>query len=217
MIAPEHDALAGDNVLSTVGALTRITPARLAAAAAEFRPMLADLPRPLVTVLLGGPNKAYRMSERLVERLGEDLAGLIERQNCGLAISASRRTGTAATAYLRQRLQGLPAIFWEGDGPNPYFGLLALADAILVTADSINMVSEASSTGKPVHVIALEGGSAKFRRFHERLAAAGATRPFTGTIEDWHYRPLAETARVGAELGRRLAAHRAVQDGHAAA
>jgi uncharacterized protein len=211
VIAPEHDGLAGHNVLSTLGALTRVTPARLAAGASAFQPMLTDLPRPLVAVLLGGPNKVYRMSEQLVERLGEDLAGLVRRQGCGLAISASRRTGAAAMARLRRHLRGLPAVFWEGEGPNPYFGFLALADAILVTADSINMLSEAASTGKPVHVIDLEGGSAKFRRFHERLSAAGATRPFTGMIGDWRYQPLDETARAAAELARRLEAHRAAR------
>ena len=217
VIAPKHDRLTGDNVLSTLGSLTRVTPARLAAGADEFRAMLEGLPRPLVAVLLGGPNKVYRMGERLVERLGNDLAGLVQRQGCGLAISASRRTGTAAMAHLRQRLRGLPVVFWEGDGPNPYFGFLALADAFLVTADSVNMVSEAASTGKPVHIISMEsnrtGGAAKFRRFHDQLANAGATRPFAGAIGDWRYQPLDETARVAAELARRLAAHRATQGG----
>ena len=74
----------------------------------------------------------------------------------------------------------MPAFIWDGSGDNPYFGMLGLADAIIVTADSVTMVSEAAATGKPVHVVALEGGSAKFARFHRAMAEAGITRPFRG-------------------------------------
>jgi mitochondrial fission protein ELM1 len=66
------------------------------------------------------------------------------------------------------------------------------------------MVSEAASTGKPVHVVHLKGGSAKFRRFHEGMEKAGITRPFTGELQDWSYEPLAETQRVAKEIRRRL-------------
>ena len=67
-------------------------------------------------------------------------------------------------------------------GENPYFGFLAHADAIVVTADSVSMTSEACSTGKPVYVAALSGGSAKFREFHRTLAQAGYTQPFEGRL-----------------------------------
>jgi len=182
--------------------------ARLAAAAAEFGPSLAHLPRPLIAVLLGGPNRVYRWTDAVLDRLADDLARLCREDGCGLAVSASRRTGAQAFARLRARLAGLPAVFWsEGDGPNPYFGWLALADAIVATADSVNMVSEACSTGKPVFVAPLAGGSEKFRRFHQRLGEAGMVRPFAGRLERWTYAPLDETRRVADEIARRLAAH----------
>lgn len=213
VVTPAHDRLAGANVVETLGSMHRISAARLAAEAETARPGLAHLPRPLVAVLLGGPNKVYRWTDAALRRLGDDLARLCEEQGCGLAISASRRTGADAFARLRARLQDHPAVFWqEGDGPNPYFGWLALADALVVTVDSVNMASEACSTGKPVFVAALDGGSAKFRRFHDRLAQAGMTRPFAGRFERWSYAPLDETARVAGELTRRLAAHRAALD-----
>ncbi|MBT5646243.1 MAG: hypothetical protein HOJ41_00140, partial [Rhodospirillaceae bacterium] len=97
-----------------------------------------------------------------------------------------------------------PCWFWDGSGDNPYFGLLGLADAIVVTADSVSMVSEACATGKPVHVIELDGGSAKFARFHEALRRAGITRPFNGTLESWTYDAPDDTARVAAEIVHRI-------------
>ena len=93
---------------------------------------------------------------------------------------------------------------WDGQGENPFFGILGLADSLIVTGDSVNMVSEAASTGKPVHVVDLKGGSGKFTRFHRSLRNAGITRPFAGTLERWDYEPLAETHRIAAEIRRRL-------------
>ena len=74
------------------------------------------------------------------------------------------------------------------------------------------MVSEAASTGKPLYIIDLDGGSAKFRAFHDGLRADGITRPFDGELEHWDYIPLDDTARVVAEVRRRLAG-RAVHQG----
>ena len=198
---PEHDALSGANVIATLGALHRVTPQRLAAAAPRFQPMLQPLPRPLVAVLLGGANKQYRLTEARARTLADGLA----RMPGGLAITPSRRTGDDAMRIIRAALGGKPAVIWDGAGENPYFGFLAHADAIVVTGDSVSMVSEACSTGKPVYVFDLEGGSRKFDRFHRALRDRGITRPFDGTLAEWRYPPLDDTARVADEVRRRVA------------
>ena len=99
-------------------------------------------------------------------------------------------------------------------GDNPYYAYLAVADAFLVTADSVSMISEAAMTGKPVHVIELDGGDAKFARFHRAMQESGITRPFTGRIESWRYQPLDDTARAGTALRAlvldRLKVHHAI-------
>ncbi len=202
--APEHDRLSGDNVLATVGALNRITPARLDAAAADFAASVAHLPEPRVAVLIGGSGRHHRLDAATAKDIGGRLAALARDTGAGLMVTASRRTGEANAAIIRACLDGLPAVMWDGSGDNPYFGYLALADAIVATDDSVAMVSEACSTGKPVHLISLPGGSAKFTRFHASLAAAGCTRPFRGILETWDYAPLQETARVAAEVRRHM-------------
>ena len=101
---------------------------------------------------------------------------------------------------LRARLGKFPGMIWDGNGDNPYFAYLALADALLVTADSVSMISEAAATGKPVHILDLDGGNAKFSRFHAAMRAAGITRPFSGPIESWTYPIQDDTARAGAAL-----------------
>lgn len=203
IVTPEHDRLRGDNVLTTRGSLGRVTAERLAAEAAAFAPRYAHLPARRVAVLIGGDNKVFRLDGRTMTRLTQQLAALA-REGWGLMVTPSRRTGPRNEEILRRGLEGLPAAIWDGQGANPYFGILGLADHVVVTGDSVNMVSEAASTGKPVHVVHLQGRSPKFTRFHEALVAAGITRPFTGALEVWSYPPLDETRRVAGEIRRRL-------------
>jgi len=209
LVVPSHDPVRGSNVLTTLGAVHRVTPARLAAEAQRFAAAFAALPRPRAAVLIGGNNRAYRFTPEHFSGFVDALAALA-RQGTGLMVTPSRRTGTDQAAMLRARLSGLPAVVWDGTGDNPYFAMLGLADAVIVTADSVSMVSEAAATGKPVHVMPLEGRSAKFDRFHCAMAEAGITRPFRGTIEHWSYVPPEDSARAGAAirdlLARRLAA-----------
>lgn len=201
---PAHDEVTGENVMVTRGALHRVTPQKLDSEAEKFASVLADLPRPLVAVLIGGSNGHYTMTETVTRKLAADLAGLCRRHGAGLAVTASRRTGEANAAILRDSLSTCPAHVWNGAGDNPYFGFLGIADAIVVTADSVSMVSEACATGKPVYVVELDGGSAKFARFHKGLRDAGITRAFDGNLESWTYEKPDDTAKVAAEVLRRL-------------
>jgi hypothetical protein len=207
LVVPQHDPAQGANVVTTLGAVHRVTTARLAAEASRLAPLFAHLPRPLVAVLIGGDNKVYRLTRKRQEVLADQLAALAG-SGVGLAITPSRRTGSGMAALLTEQLGGR-AFIWDGGGDNPYFAMLGLADAIVVTADSVNMVSEAAATGKPVHVVALEGGSAKFARFHRALEDAGITRPFRGAIESWTYTPPEDAARAAAIIRERLAQRRA--------
>lgn len=203
--APGHDRVRGPNVVATRGALNAVTAAKLALAAERFRLQLAGLPRPVVAVLVGGPNGRWRLAPGDMAAIADRLAALARRHGAGLWVTPSRRTGAANERVLRERLDGVPALIWDGTGDNPYLGMLALADFILVTADSVSMVSEATATGKPVYVIELAGASRRQRRFHEELRRLGATRPFTGALERWSYEPIRDAERVAAEVKRLLA------------
>jgi uncharacterized protein len=208
MVVPEHDRLRGPRVLLTRGAVHRVTAARLAAERRRF-PALEGLPRPVVGVLIGGANRAYRFGLAQLAEIAERIAAAVRRAGGSVLVTPSRRTGPAGIAVLKERLGGLPGAVWDGTGDNPYFAYLALADALLVTADSVSMVSEAAATGKPVHIVALAGGDAKFARFHAAMRKAGITRPFAGEIERWSYPPPDDCARAGAAVRALVGAHRA--------
>lgn len=204
--APAHDRLSGPNVRVTLGALHRVTRSGIDEAAARFAGRFEALPRPLVAVLVGGANRTYRFGREQAEDLGTKLADMARESGCGLLVTTSRRTGTANEMLLRDRLADLPVSFWDGSGENPYFAYLGLADAIVVTGDSVNMVTEACYTGRPVLVYRLPGyGGSKFERFHEAMTARGLARPFTGTLESWHYTPLDERTPLAAEIRSMIA------------
>ena len=60
------------------------------------------------------------------ERIGTDLARLVEDQGAGLLITPSRRTPDEVMSVLRAHLAGKNAMFWDGSGENPYHGYLGL-------------------------------------------------------------------------------------------
>lgn len=203
VVAPEHDRTRGGNVFSILGSPNRITQEKLKAAAEVWRPQFETLPSPRVAVLIGGTSKAYRLTPARMREIAEDLKAL-QKSGASLLITTSRRTGAEQSRVLAEAMRGTGAYLWTGDGPNPYFGMLGLADAILVTADSTNMITEAASTGKPVHILPLLRGSLKFGRFHEALVDRGIARPFSGRLEKWSYPPLAETARAAGFIRAKL-------------
>jgi mitochondrial fission protein ELM1 len=199
VVTPRHDRYRGTNGIGTRGALSRVTPARLAEAATAWSSRFAGLPRPLVAVLIGGPSRSVPLPDGAMAGVAEALDGLLA-SGAGLMVTASRRTTPADAETLRAVLAGRPAHLWDGTGDNPYFAYLALADAILVTCDSIGMASDAASTGNPVHILHWAPLPRRLRRFHDGLAADGIARPYAGRIEHWSYLPLDDTAQVAARV-----------------
>lgn len=204
IIAARHDEISGPNVVVTRTALHRVTPARLAAAASEWGPRLQHLPRPLAAVLVGGTNGRFRLDRAVAATLADEIAGMMRRDGVGVALTPSRRTDAAAATTLRDALTPLGAFVWDCTGENPYFGLLALADAIVVTVDSVSMISEAVATTAPVMLAALPGRSRRNGVFLETMAATGRVRPFIGRFASWNVAALNDTAEAAAEMRRRL-------------
>lgn len=203
--APHHDRVMGPNVMTTRGALHPVSAAKLTEAAAHFGNRLPALPHPLIAVLVGGPNGRNRLTPEDTAGIADMLAATARRYGAGLLVTPSRRTGAENERVLRERLKDVPAYVWDWAGENPYLGFLALADYILVTFDSVSMVTEACATGKPVYVIELIGRSRRHGRFHQDLSTDGITRPFKGELEQWRYEPIYDAARVADEVRRLLA------------
>ncbi|PHU06406.1 Mitochondrial fission protein ELM1 [Capsicum chinense] len=196
------------HVVLTVGALHQADSNALKDAAYTWHDELVTLPRPLLVVNVGGPTGHCRYGTDLALELTALLLNIVP--TCGsIRVSFSRRTPCKVSDIIREELGNHPKVrIWNGEGPNPHMGHLALADAFVVTADSVSMLSEACSTGKPVYVIGAERCTWKFRDFHRSLKNRGVVRPFTGKediSESWSYSPLNDTKEAAAQVIKALA------------
>ena len=124
-----------------------------------------------------------------------------------LLATVSRRTPAAALDVLRTGLRGVPGLLWDGSGANPYPGMLACADRLVCTPDSVNMLSEACATAAPVQVLAADGARGKIDAFLGTLRERGrihdGPEPAPAALATAVV-PLRETARVANEVRQRL-------------
>jgi uncharacterized protein len=201
LVVPEHDPARGRNILVTSATPNRITSARLDEARAEFL-QFAALPAPRVAVLIGGTAGKQVLTSDMMRRLASQLRAL-DQSGHGLMVTTSRRTGVGNTAILKAELRDTRAYIWDEKSANPYFGLLAWADAVIVTSESMSMISEAATAGKPVYIVTLGGGKARHLKMQQNLRLRGAIRDFDGRIEKWQYPPLNDAEAVAEEIRRK--------------
>lgn len=166
---------------------------------------------PFLALIVGGSTRSHRFTAEHAARLGRLASQLARRNEAALLVTTSRRTEAEAVDALRAALD-VPAMFhdWRDGGDNPYFGFLAIADAVVVTGDSMSMCSEAATTGKPVFIHADPDLTArKHAALHRALVQHGAARPLddhTAAEGDifWHYVPLDAAGTVADAIRARL-------------
>lgn len=206
IVAPQHDRLTGPNVFSPLTPANGVTQARLENARAEPDPRIAALPGRRVALLVGGDSRHFKYTPADAAALA-DAARAILASGASVMATVSRRSPQIVTRALAAALDGADGFLWDGAGDNPYFSILANADAFLVTSDSVSMVGEAAATGAPIHVFAPSGGHAKIGVFLEALRAQGAVRPWTGRLEDWRYAPINSTPKIAQAIATAFAGY----------
>lgn len=202
---PEHDRLRGPNVLTTLTGPHRFSPEKLAEARNGSAPWPED-GRRVLGVILGGNSKDFRFTPQDEARLLEGLRA-VAQSGVQLVITPSRRTPESLGRALRALAAETGGFFWNGEGENPYPTILARSDAFVVTADSTNMVGEATASGRPVLVFRPTGGSRKIDQLLRGLEQHGAIRPFQGRLEDFTYEPIDATPAIALEMARAYAQH----------
>ncbi len=208
---PEHDALRGPNVMTTQLSPHRVSPTSLEVLRMSPPPTrIAALRTPRIAVLIGGNSKDFTFTDADITQFGaaiETLGG----SGAGIMATTSRRTPPTLAETIRKVVETSGGWLWDGTGENPYRDLLAHADALVVTAESVNMVGEALATGRPVHLFRPTGGSRKIDQFLRGLEARGLVHPFSGAVRGDRYEPVDDTDAIAQELARRYARHRSAQ------
>jgi hypothetical protein len=134
---------------------------RLAADQSRWELLFADLPRPRLGVLIGGDSGPFVLGTHAATRLAAQINSMVAARGGSAIVTTSARTRLVVADVLERDLKVPVRLhrYRRDDPNNPYFGVLALADALIVTSDSVAMLSEAAATGKPVHIFDLAAGS----------------------------------------------------------
>jgi uncharacterized protein len=207
IVVPEHDRPPIEsNVLSTLAPLHAVTEETLVAARTAWAPQFAHLPRPYIGLCLGGTTKngSYGAAEwREIIMRALALAG-----SGSLLITTSRRTPREALDLCKTIIKKPHLLHeWALGKDNPYLGILALSDGIIVTGDSLSMSAEASISGAPVFIYANEKTTPpKHRALHEALYKRGVARPLNSMARlDWKpLRGVDDVSLVVSEIRKRF-------------
>jgi mitochondrial fission protein ELM1 len=171
VISPYHDRLLGKNVFSTLGALHPIRPEQFSLLREQH------YQGPTLTIVIGGDSNHYRYTADYINDLAASIKQIISREgplrDAKLLITPSRRSKPELLRHFEQRLQGLDYELWDNQGDNPYLRYLACADAVIVTGDSISMMSEACITGKPVYICEVPTRNKRVNHFTKTLYEQG--------------------------------------------
>ncbi|WP_051152161.1 mitochondrial fission ELM1 family protein [Fodinicurvata sediminis] len=184
---PQYHLPRRPNVINLDLPLMRVDPNRLAEQRAQWQDALEPLPRPLIAVLVGGPTKPFALDAAAIARLVARVEALQQDEGGTLYFTTSRRTPPeVADALLAALPPGARFFRWEPDAAgnpttsdNPYLGLLAHADRFVVTGDSISMMVEVASLGRPLAIFPLP-----LRRQHLSRLRHGLRRLFQAAPRD---------------------------------
>jgi uncharacterized protein len=135
----------------------RVDTAAVAAAAAAWEPRLAEMRRPLLALLVGGPAKAVRFDAGAARVVAMRAASDAAAAGGSLYVCTSRRTpAPVVDAFAHALPAETPLYRWRADDPdNPYLALLGLADRFAVTSDSVTMMVEVARLGRPLAIARL--------------------------------------------------------------
>jgi mitochondrial fission protein ELM1 len=189
---PNHDNIPDAvNILKTTGAASAITAPQIAKIGKEYEVQYAQYPSPKFALFCGGSTKNRNFTDEMAVDLGRNASDLANVTGGSLLVTTSRRTGDQAQVLIDNIATSAKIHQWDDEGDNPYRAFLGVADAIIVTGDSMSMCSEACSTGKPVYIHAPPDLiTNKHNRLHQELYGLGCARPLEQKFEPWSYLPL---------------------------
>ncbi len=206
---PRHDkprpARHGEtNILYMTGAPHGITPDVIDAAALTWGDKFAHLPRPRIAVFVGGSTRRKEFTVEMGRTFGQLVDGMARDAGGSLLITTSRRSGVAGQAVVAEISVPHMAYHWGDGGDNPYLGYLAVADAIVVTGDSVSMCSEACATNVPVYIFAPKGFvTDKHDRLHQFLYDQGYARALEGAFVQWNHPALNAAGTIAEAIRNR--------------
>lgn len=197
IVAPEHDAIQGQNVISTKGAIHYLTENEISENKDYLNSFIKKDERKIWTLILGGPTKYYDYSTKNMKHIFTSLYKLLKKHDFQLVVIPSMRTPINTIHYAREFFGDNHTIIMDVN-KKAYLSALALSENIIVTCDSSSMISEAALTGKPIYIASIlpRKNDKRFQSFRNLFRELNITRNLGEEVENWTYEKLDETNRV---------------------
>ncbi|MDB4820796.1 mitochondrial fission ELM1 family protein [Candidatus Pelagibacter sp.] len=197
IVAPEHDAIEGENVISTKGAIHYLTENEISENKDYLNSFIKKDERKIWALIMGGPTKYYDYSTKNMKHIFTALYKLLKKHNFQLVVIPSMRTPINTIHYAREFFGENHTIIMDVD-KKAYLSALAISENIIVTCDSSSMISEAALTGKPIYIASIlpKKNDKRFQRFRNLFRELNIIRNLGEEVEIWSYEKLDETNRV---------------------
>ena len=204
IISPEHDALKGDNIITSKGAIHYLTSTEIEDKKNYLSDRIAK-EKKIITLILGGPTKYYTYSNQNILNIFSKISKQILNTDFQLIVIPSNRT-PIKTIELAKKFFSKEHLIIEKVDKNSYLSSLGVADYIIVTCDSSSMISEAALTGKPLYVAMIPPSKkdTRFKKFRKLFENMNIIREFDEKLETWNYEKLDETKRIAYEIKNKL-------------
>jgi len=205
IVAPEHDAIQGNNVISTKGAIHYLTENEINESKDYLNSFIKKDERKIWTLILGGPTKYYDYSTKNMKHIFTMLYKLLKKHAFQLVVIPSMRTPVNTIHYAKEFFGNNHTIIMDVD-KKAYLSALAIAENIIVTCDSSSMISEAALTGKPIYIASIlpKKNDTRFQRFRNLFRELNITRNLGEEVENWNYQKLDETNRVANIINQKI-------------
>ncbi|MDA7734076.1 mitochondrial fission ELM1 family protein [bacterium] len=205
IVAPEHDAIKGQNVISTMGAIHYLTENEISENKDYLNSFIKKDERKIWTLILGGPTKYYDYSTKNMKHIFTSLYKLLKKHDFQLVVIPSMRTPINTIHYAREFFGDNHTIIMDVD-KKAYLSALALSENIIVTCDSSSMISEAALTGKPIYIASIlpRKNDKRFQSFRNLFRELNITRNLGEEVENWTYEKLDETNRVASIIKQKI-------------
>ena len=197
IVAPEHDAIQGNNVISTKGAIHYLTENEINESKDYLNSFIKKDERKIWALIIGGPTKYYDYSTKNMKHIFTMLYKLLKKHDFQLVVIPSMRTPINTIHYAKEYFGDNHTVIMDVD-KKAYLSALAIAENIIITCDSSSMISEAALTGKPIYIanILPKKNDKRFQRFRNLFRELNITRNLGEEVESWNYQKLDETNRV---------------------
>ena len=197
IVAPEHDGINGENVISTKGAIHYLSESEIEENKDYLKSFIKQDERKIWCLIMGGPTKYYDYSTKNMKHIFSMFYKLIKKYNFQLVVIPSMRTPINTIHYAKEFFGENHTVIMNVD-KKAYLSALALSENIVVTCDSSSMISEAALTGKPIYVanILPKKNDKRFQKFRNLFRELNITRNLGEEVENWDYEKLDETNRV---------------------